>query len=227
MLRPLLHLLYPHVCGHCGQELSGTETVLCLRCAFQLPATGFQGIENNPVARIFWGRVSLQHAMAGYYFSRHSCLQGLIHQFKYHGRQDIAAFLGRQLGLLLQQSDWWQEISLVLPVPLSAVKQRRRGYNQAAILAESIAGVLNCAVLPEGLRREPLSVTQTHKSRLERWENVSTVFALNRPEALQDQHVLLVDDVLTTGATLEACAQAVLGAGEVKVSVCSLAYASK
>lgn len=226
MLKPLLHLLYPHTCEACGHDLSRTEEILCIRCAHRLPVTGFQLAEGNPVEKIFHGRIALQHATAGYYFGQQSSLQQLVHQFKYHGRKDIALYLGRQLGLQLRQSNWWQQISTVMPVPLHAVKQRHRGYNQAALLAAGIAGILECHTA-EGLERIPNSETQTRKSRIERWENVSSAFALKDPALVSSKHVLLVDDVITTGATLEACAQAVMSAGNVKVSVCSLGYANR
>lgn len=226
MFGPLLHLLYPHTCESCGHDLSRTEEVLCLACAHHLPVTGFQLSEGNPVERIFHGRIALRHATAGYYFGRQSRLQQLVHQFKYHGRKDIALYLGRQLGLQLRQSAWWQEISAVIPVPLHAVKQRHRGYNQASLLAAGIAGVLGCHTA-EALERIPNSDTQTRKSRMERWENVSTAFALKATDALESGHVLLVDDVLTTGATMEACARAIMTANNMEVSICSLAYANK
>lgn len=227
MIQSLLHLLYPHVCENCGHDLTGTEEVLCISCMRKMPVTSFQSITDNPVERIFWGRAEVQHAMAGYYFARDNCLQHLIHQFKYGGRKDIAVYLGRQLGLQLRQSSWWQKISLVVPVPLNKVKQRHRGYNQAAMLANGIAEVLGCDVLADGLKREAHSVTQTHKTRLERWENVAEVFSLNNPAKVKDRHVLLVDDVLTTGATLEACAHALQAEGDVALSICSLAYADR
>lgn len=227
MLKPLLHLLYPHTCEGCGNDLSRTEEILCISCSHRLPATGFQLTKGNPVEKIFHGRIALQHATAGYYFGQQSRLRQLVHQFKYHGRKDIALYLGRQLGLQLRQSSWWQQVSVIIPVPLHAVKQRHRGYNQAAMLAAGIAGILGCHT-SESLERLPNSATQTRKSRMERWVNVSSAFTVKDPAAVTARHVLLVDDVLTTGATLEACAQAVLTAGEdVKVSVCSLAYANK
>ena len=254
-----------------------------------MPVTSFQLTANNPIEKIFWGRVPVQHAMAGYYFARDSCLQQLIHQFKYKGRKDIAAFLGRQLGLQLMQSNWWQNISLIIPVPLNKMKMRHRGYNQAAMLANGIADILGCKVVEDGLAaflgrqlglqlmqsnwwqsisliipvplnkmkmrhrgynqaamlangiadilgckvvedglaRKAHAVTQTHKTRLERWENVAEVFQLNNKEKVKNSHVLLVDDVLTTGATLEACGHALLDAGDAELSICSLAYASR
>lgn len=227
MIQSLLHLLYPHICENCGHDLTSTEEVLCVNCLRKLPVTRFQLMDSNPVEQIFWGRAHLQHAMAGYYFARDTCLQQLIHQFKYGGRKDIAVYLGRQLGVQLRQSTWWEDISLVVPVPLNKVKQQHRGYNQAGMLATGITDILGCGMLADGLTRKAHSVTQTHKTRLERWENVSEVFSLKHPAKIEGKHILLVDDVLTTGATLEACTHALKTADDVLVSVCSLAYAER
>ncbi|WP_346317183.1 ComF family protein [Chitinophaga sp. YIM B06452] len=227
MLQSFLHLFYPHACEGCGQELSSTEKILCISCSLQLPATGFQKIADNPAEKKFWGRVPMQHAMAGYYFYKQGVLQNLIHSFKYKKREDVAIFLGRQLGLLLRESAWWKEITALVPVPLHAAKARHRGYNQAALLAEGMAGVLECNVWADGLKRTAFSETQTRKSRTDRWTNVENIFAWNRHELKSSPHLLVVDDVMTTGATLEACAQAVLQAGNnVKVSACALACAA-
>ncbi|MGN7719458.1 ComF family protein [Chitinophaga sp. 22620] len=227
MLQAFLHLFYPHTCEGCGHELSRTEKILCIRCSLQLPVTGFQKITGNPAEKIFWGRVPIQHAMAGYYFYKQGVLQHLIHSFKYRKREDVAVFLGRQLGLQLKESAWWKEVTALVPVPLHAAKARHRGYNQAALLAEGMAEVLECSIWADGLKRTGFSETQTRKSRTDRWTNVENIFAWNRRIFESSPHVLLVDDVMTTGATLEACAQAVLQAGKgVKVSACVLACAA-
>lgn len=228
MLQALLHLFYPHACEGCGRELSRTEKILCVRCELQLPLTGFQRIAQNPVERMFWGRVPMRHVSAGYYFYRQGVLQDLVHGFKYKQRGDIAVFLGRRLGFQLKESSWWKEVSALVPVPLHALKLRHRGYNQAALLAEGMAEVLGCEVWKEALTRNSFTGTQTRKSRIDRWENVENVFSWSKGVLKDAPHVLLVDDVMTTGATLEACAHAVLRAGEgVSVSACALACAKK
>jgi ComF family protein len=223
LLSSLVHLFYPHSCDGCGRDLARREDILCLRCQRRLPATGFHLYTGNPVERIFWGRVNISHAMAGYYYAPASVLQRLIHRFKYHQRKDIALHLGRQLGGMLRQSAWLYEISCIVPVPLYAVKERRRGYNQAALLAEGIADVTQKPLAAHAMRRNSPTGSQTSRGRASRWENVAQAFSVQHSEALRGQHVLLVDDVITTGATAEACSRALLGVSA-GVSICSLAF---
>jgi len=225
LLSPLVHLFYPHTCDGCGRDLVRTENILCLRCLRRLPATGFQQWDSNPVARIFWGRVSICHAMAAYYFTRASVLQRLIHQFKYHHRRDIALHLGRQTGRQLLLSEWLYEIDCIVPVPLHPAKERHRGYNQAAVLAGGIAEIVGKPVLPHAMRRTAYADSQTRKGRVSRWENVAGAFTVKEPASLQGRHVLLVDDVITTGATSEACSQAIIDV-QASVSFCALAFAN-
>jgi ComF family protein len=225
MLSSLVHLFYPHICEGCGRDLVRTEQVLCLHCSRRLPATGFQQYTHNPVEKIFWGRINIRHAMAAYYYTQASILQKLIHQFKYHQRKDVALHLGRQMGQMLLQSAWLYEIDCIVPVPLYAARERQRGYNQAALLANGIAGVVQKPLLPHVLERSMQVSSQTRKNRTDRWANVSRVFTVKKPGELQGRHVLLVDDVITTGATTEACSRALLAA-QATVSICSLAFTS-
>jgi ComF family protein len=225
LLSSLLHLFYPHVCDGCGTGLTPTEEVLCLSCHNKLPRTGYQHYPANPVAKLFRGRADIRHAMAAYYYRKTSLLQSLIYQFKYHNRKDIALQMGRQIGYMLLQSKWLHEIDCIIPVPLSKSRFRHRGYNQAAILANGIAAVINKPVISHVLTRKNYRSSQTNKSRIMRWENVEDAFSLQHAHILKNQHVLLVDDVITTGATTEACCQALLPE-KIVVSVCSLAYAS-
>lgn len=225
LLASLVHLFYPHVCETCGRGLTRSEHILCVRCQHKLPVTNFQLYADNPLEKVFWGRVNIRHAMAAYHYTQASMIQQLIHQFKYRDRQDIAIYLGRQAGHLLLQSTWLNEIDCIVPVPLHKAKARRRGYNQAALLANGLAGITGKPVLSGALRRTAYTSSQTQKSRISRWENVSGLFAVNEPEALRGRHVLLLDDVVTTGATTEACCHALLEAGAI-VSICALAFTS-
>ncbi|WP_341841956.1 ComF family protein [Chitinophaga caseinilytica] len=226
MLRALLQLLYPHACELCGRDLSPSEQLLCLRCSMRMPVSGFHAVRGNPVERSLWGRVPVEFASAGYVFSQHSGLQSLIHLFKYGARRDVAVHLGRQLGLQLRELGVSREWTGVLPVPLHPAKLRKRGYNQAEALAEGIAGVEGMPGLVKGLVRQVAAESQTKRSRIDRWENVSAGYGWRGALPGTGAHLLLVDDVLTTGATIEACGRAVLGASpETKLSVCCLAWA--
>lgn len=221
----LSHLFYPHVCNTCGEVLSRTESILCLRCQQLLPITGFHLYADNPLEKVFWGRVNIRHAMAAYHYNQGSMIQHLVHQFKYHQRRDIAIQLGRQIGYMLQQSSWLHEIDCIVPVPLHKAKERRRGYNQSALLAAALAGIIHKPVMPRVLHRISYTDSQTRKNRISRWENVSGVFTAKETAGLRDRHVLLIDDVITTGATTEACCHALMETGAI-VSVCALAFTS-
>ncbi|MBC9910795.1 ComF family protein [Chitinophaga varians] len=224
LLSPLINLFYPHCCEICGQELPSANDLLCLHCLDSLPATGFHHYAENPVAHIFRGRMPVRYATAAYYYSQASGLQRLIHQFKYHQRQDIASWLGKQAGYMLRSGEWAAAVDCLVPVPLFPRKEKERGYNQAALLATAIGAVMCKPVLPQALQRIQHTGTQTRKSRIGRWENVKTVFKAN-PALLTGRHVLLIDDVVTTGATTEAAGQALLEAGA-SVSICCLAWAT-
>jgi ComF family protein len=225
LLSPLVHLFYPHCCELCGTDLRQTDELLCFRCQQALPVTHFHRYPANPVEKIFSGRVMIQQAAAIYYYNRSSGIQQLIHRFKYRQRPDIATWLGRQMGFQLRESAWAADIDFLAPVPLFPRKERLRGYNQATLLANGIAGVLHLPVHPQTLYRQQFTSTQTRKGRTERWQNVAAVFHTGGNQ-LSGSHVLLVDDVITTGATTEACCAALLEAGA-RVSVCCLAYAWK
>ena len=224
-LLSLIHLFFPHVCDGCGTDLTSSENILCLSCLEQLPRTGFQHHETNPVEKVFRGRVNIRHAMASYYYRNPSLLQSLVHRFKYHNRQDIALQLGRQIGHMLMQCKWLHEINCIIPVPLSKSKERSRGYNQAALLAAGISAVIDKPVISHVLIRENYASSQTKKNRELRWENVASAFTLKNAADIRNQHILLVDDIITTGATTEACCLA-LEQEKVNISVCSLAYAN-
>ncbi|SHM33936.1 comF family protein [Chitinophaga jiangningensis] len=222
LLTPLVDLFYPHCCAVCGTDLDLQSDKICIACEAVLPATQFHLFPDNPIEKIFWGRTKIAHAMAAYYYSQSSGIQQLIHQFKYKNRKDLAIYLGRKTGLMLIQTSWLYEIDAVIPVPLYHKKEKQRGYNQAQLLAAGIAEITGKPLDTSLLKRETYTNTQTRKGRVGRWSNVSTVFRAT--PAVQGMHLLLVDDVITTGATTEACSQALVNAGAT-VSIACLAYA--
>lgn len=198
LISPLVHLFYPHCCELCGTDLPGTDELLCLRCQESLPLTCFHQYSNNPVEKIFHGRVQLHRATAVYYYHQSSGIQQLIHRLKYKQRADIAGWLGKQAGCQLQEASWIKDITMLVPVPLNPLKEKRRGYNQAYLLAAGIAEIVPLPVVPKALYREQFTATQTRKGRAERWQNVAAAFRANE-QVLAGQHVLLIDDVVTTG----------------------------
>jgi len=220
-----LHLLFPHICAGCGTDLLDKESMLCIRCIAGLPETNFSVHAGNPIEKMLWGRIPLAGATATYYFSKESLIQHLVHQFKYKGNKDLGLQLGRLLGKYLVQSDRFNAEALV-PLPLFEVKEKRRGYNQATVLCDGIAEIMKIPVLKNAVSRPQHTDTQTKKGRLERWQNMEGKFVLQDEKAIADKHLLLVDDVITTGATLEACGTELLKGNNVKLSIATLCVAS-
>ncbi len=222
-----LHLFYPHICTGCGSDLLSEYSLLCLHCMHALPHTDYAGIADNPIEKHFWGRIPIQAGHSEFYFSKGSLLQALIHQLKYKGNTAIGTFLGEMLGQSLIKSGRFNNIDMIIPLPLYAGKEKKRGYNQATVICNGISSAMNIPVANGVVIRSLATETQTRKQRTERWENVREGFRVKKSEWLTNKHVLLVDDVITTGATLEACGSVVLQAEHVKLSIATLAYAAK
>jgi len=222
-----LHLFYPHVCTGCGSDLLQEDHLLCLRCLTNLPHTNFARHINNPIEKIFWGRIPVAAAHSEFYFAKESLIQHLIHQLKYKGNQEIAVYLGELMGRSLLESSRFNKIDYLVPLPLYPDKERKRGYNQAAVICQGMSAIMNVPVLSDKVIRQRFTETQTKKHRSERWENVAGSFILKDKQKLQGTNVLLVDDVITTGATLEACGHSIIEAVDVKLSVATLATATK
>jgi ComF family protein len=191
----------------------------------KIPKTNFCKDKNNPVAQIFWGRVKLENAFSYYYFTKGGSLQNLIHEIKYQGVKELAYELGKEFGMDLKESGIIDGIEMICPVPLHKEKEKRRGYNQSEWLAFGLSEILELPVEKNILKRIIFTSTQTKKNREQRWENVKDAFETADTNKIKNKHILLLDDVLTTGATLEACAQQFLETEGVKVSIATLAYA--
>lgn len=220
---PLISLLYPEVCPACGELLQSDESTICLSCQFLLPRTGYEKVSDNPVARMFWGRTHLHAASACFFFAKKGRVQHLIHELKYEGNQDAGLFLGKEMAKEIEQSPLFQSIDLIVPVPLHPKKIRIRGYNQSEVLARGMLKHLPAVVSTQHLIRTTATETQTKKSREARWKNVKDIFALNQPDELAGKHVLLVDDVITTGSTIEACANVLMQVPNIRISVAAAA----
>ncbi|MBI2730457.1 MAG: ComF family protein [Sphingobacteriales bacterium] len=222
----LTQLFFPHTCYGCGSDLLSEESLLCLRCLNDLPETNFAKHLNNPVEKIFWGRIPVAAAMTGFYFSKHAIIQSLIHQLKYKGKKEVGIFFGNRLAFQLKDSNRFNGIDALIPLPLFPDKQKKRGYNQASVIANGISEITGVPVWDNIVTRRVYTETQTHKGRTDRWQNVSESFKLLNADALKNKHVMLVDDVITTGATTEACGSVLLSAGMVQLSIAALAYAT-
>lgn len=225
MFQDLLSLFYPHLCAGCQLPLTRHEKVLCLDCKVTLPRTDFHRFKENPVQKLFWGRVQVQSSTSLLYFNKGGKVQHMLHQLKYKGNTEVGSLLGKELGSSLKNSELFQNIDTVIPVPLHPQKEKSRGYNQAQLIADGVAETLSIKSGKQ-LKRKTFTATQTKKSRYDRWQNVETVFQISEPELLYNKHILLIDDVVTTGATIEACANELLRVPGTKVSIATLACAS-
>lgn len=223
MLKDFISLLFPDQCSGCENTLNTDKELICLTCLSNLPRTNFDFDNENPVAQKFWGKVPIHKAIALLNFNQHGLTQQLIHQLKYQGNQQLGVLLGKLLGKEIGDRIKEESIDLVLPVPLHSRRRRKRGYNQSDLIAEGVADALHIERDSTSLIRRTNNESQTRKNLFQRWKNVETIFEVKSLNQLRDKHVLLVDDVITTGATLEACTQQLIKAENIKVSVATLA----
>lgn len=221
----LLGLFYPRLCCGCDTPLMQGEDYLCLHCHSELPYTHFEKETGNPMERVFAGRANIRWGAALLYFSKDTRVQHIIHHIKYKRRDDLARWMGQQMGQRLQESG--KAADLLIPVPLHPDKEKRRGYNQSAELARGMAEAMGIPLDTATLTREVFTATQTRKrSRIDRWDNVETAFSVVHTDAVAGRHILLVDDVVTTGSTLEACVRPLQEAGCASVAISTLGFAT-
>ncbi|WP_340111622.1 ComF family protein [Maribellus mangrovi] len=220
-----LELLFPTICVTCGERLITQEKYVCFKCWSDLPVTHFHLEPENKVAQLFWGRVNIENAASYFSYKKGSKYQQLIHYTKYKGLKELGYAAGRKYGYVLGDSEAFKIVDLVVPVPLHPKKHKKRGYNQCEWIAKGVAEGLKKEVSIGNLFRKTFTSTQTRKNRYERWQNVEGIFGINRPEEFANKHLLLIDDVVTTGSTLEACASETLKIPNTKVSIATLAFA--
>lgn len=224
-LHDFVSLLFPELCAACRETLVANEHIICTDCMFNLPYTNFHLQADNIVAQQFWGKMNVEAAFALFYFTKGGKVQNLLHQLKYNGQQDVGKLMGKMAGEQLLKNKVFNSIDYIIPVPLHKKRLRERGYNQSECFADGLAEKLNAAVEVGNLVRQRATSTQTRKSRFARFENMQEVFAVTAPEKLKGKHILLVDDVITTGSTLEACGSELLKIPGLKLSVATVAYA--
>ncbi len=228
MFADLLSLLFPEYCYACDGGLARGEKLICTDCSIKLPYTDSHvhgATEQNPLLRRFWGKVPMRFAFAFLHFRARGRVQRLLHKLKYKGAQELGDHLGQLYGSVLSENFYAPHFDLILPVPLHKQKLRKRGYNQADSFARGLARAMEIPWSSKVLMRVMHTETQTKKSRFERWQNVEQVFRVRDAQLVNTKRVLLVDDVMTTGATLEACALVLLEAGATEVSVATIAAA--
>jgi len=225
LISDFIGLLYPNTCVGCGKSLNFNENCICTACLYNLAKTNFHLTPENPVSRMFWGRANIQNATAFFYFQKGTISQKMLHGLKYNGAKEVGLVLGKYFGSVLSTCEAYGDIDFAVPIPLHPKRQKERGYNQSEWIAKGIAESLNCQLSADNLFRKIYTKTQTKKSRQERWENVEDIFSLRKPEVYENKHILLIDDVVTTGSTLESCAAQLLKINNTRVSIACLAIA--
>ena len=224
---PIFWLYFPKNCPACGRPLRLFGANICGRCSQNLPETHFFEAPGNPIEKIFYGRLPMSAGAAAWYFHKNSALQSLLFQLKYKSNEDVGLFIGKQMGALLAASDRFATIDALVPVPLHPQALSKRGFNQAALICEGISQVWRKPVLTSAIARTKHTSTQTKQTRAVRWDNMENAFTIKNSENIIGKHLLLIDDVITTGATIEACGKTLLSVKDVKVSVAAAAYPLK
>ncbi len=219
-------LLFPSLCLACSQPITFDETFICLECQATLPETDFHLSKKNPFTERFDGRLPIETAAALFFFTKKSKTQHLIHQIKYEDKREVAFELGRCLGQKLTQQPHFQGIDYIIPVPIHPKKRILRGFNQAEVFADGLSETMHSPVETTVLQKIKMTETQTKMSRLERMRNTEDVFHVTDPSLFSDKNILIVDDVMTSGATLESCANVLLEATpNVKINFATIAFA--
>lgn len=223
IFRQLTNLFYPDLCLCCGENLYGQEEYICTKCLCDIPKTNLHLQQDNLIEQRFWGKVPVEKATAFFFFGKGSRYQHLLHLLKYKGYSEIGTVLGQYAAAHLLENGTFQNIDVIVPVPLHPKKLRKRGYNQSEYIARGLSKVLNKPYDTAHLYRARENATQTKKSVFERYQNTLGIFAVHQPEDLTGKHILVVDDVLTTGSTLENCLNELLKIPHVRTSIFTLA----
>lgn len=224
-LNDLAALFFPQTCVGCDTPLVYGERLICTTCWYHLPYTHAHEDARNSGAKHLWGRIHLEAVASYWYFRDSSRVKQIIHHFKYKGRPEIGVLIGSRYGELLRKTAPFNQAAVIVPVPLHPKRLRERGYNQSIFFAEGLSHSMGCPVADRCMVRIKATESQTHKNRYERYENMRETLEVRNADAVAGKHVLLVDDVLTTGATLEACANALMVGGAAKVSAVTIAKA--
>ncbi len=223
MIKDFIALFFPEICFACDEALFHKEEFICTKCQFSLPKTNYHQEQHNEVSKLFWGRANIETGASYYYFNKGTKVQNLMHQLKYKGQSALGRFLGKHYGKELMNSTLYQKVDIIIPIPLHKSKLKRRGFNQSDSFAEGLSESMGVEWQSGLLVRNIATTTQTKKTRFKRWENVDSIFEVTNPLSLAGKHILLVDDVVTTGSTLESAAQTLLKVSNTRVSIVTIA----
>ena len=223
MFHSLYSILFPKICFGCGKHLQQKLNHICIECRASLPRTNYHKLQENPLNKIFWGRIPIENVFSYYQFQQSGKVRRLMHYFKYKGVKEIGITVGELYGNELMEANVVGNIDLIVPVPIHQKKIKERGYNQSQFLAKGISNSTGIEYDPEVVIKNLHTGSQTKKDRYSRWQNISSSFTVVKKDELVNQHILLVDDVLTTGATIEACGIQLLQQPGVKISVATMA----
>jgi len=217
------NIFYPNICLGCEAVLTINENILCTTCLFDLPLTNYLTTNDTSVEKIFFGRIKIEKATALLFYHKKGITQKIIHNLKYRGHEEIGVYLGNWLGKEIKQNKHFNTIDYIIPVPLHKKRLKSRGYNQVTKFGERLAFYLEKPFIENVLVRQSASLTQTKKSRVDRWKNVKELFFLNDETIFENKHVLIIDDIITTGATIESCANELFKTKNIKISVVVMA----
>tara|TARA_B100000809_G_scaffold252838_2_gene288023 strand:- start:5169 stop:5867 length:699 start_codon:yes stop_codon:yes gene_type:complete len=224
LLKDILYLFYPITCSNCDIYLKRNESLICIQCRHDLPYSHYTKHKENPVERLFFGRTPIQAGTSLFIFEQNGMAQTLIHKLKYQGKESIGNFAGYLLADELKKSLKYQNLDYIIPVPLHIKKQKKRGYNQLSEFGKSLSETLKIPFKENILLKISSSDTQTKKNKFDRWKNATESFQLLDVQFLENKHILLIDDVVTTGATLESCSNELLKIKNITISIATIAH---
>jgi competence protein ComFC len=224
LLKDFFYLFYPNICANCNVQLLQNEKVICTFCRHDLPLTNFQSYTINKVSRIFSGRITIEKAYSLLFLRKQGITKNLIHDLKYKGNEEVGVFFGNWIGEIVAKNKEFSTVDFIVPVPIHAKKKKIRGYNQVTKFGECLSMHLKVPLNEAILIRQSATKTQTLKSRFERFNDLESKFSAKNTSIFKEKHILIIDDVITTGATLEACAQELLKTPGIKISILTMSY---
>lgn len=221
----ILNIIFPKICCICDRILTKNEEIICFHCRSQLPKTNFTDIKENELVKRFYGKLKINFGISYLHFYKSGITQKLLHQFKYNNYPEIGELIGTWLGHELLKNKNIGNVDIIIPVPLHPRKEKKRGYNQSLFFAQGISEITKIPIQLKTLKRKQYNESQTHKTKEQRWKSVEHAFWVTDKKMVENKNVLLIDDVITTGATLEACGNQILKCGALSIGIATIALA--